>query len=95
MYAGKSVSAVAKCDPRDVFDYEFGAQLALMRLDQKIAIKRAMSMKNYIKFCEMNLEFIETEKRRIQRALERATISYGDRRVEAKQCEDRIAEMRQ
>ena len=94
MYAGKAVSAIAKCDPQDTFDYAFGEQLALLRLDQKIAMKRASSMKNYIKLCEQNLEFLETEHRRVKRALERAIVSYGDRRVEAQHCEDRIAEMR-
>ena len=90
MYAGKSVSAVAKCDPNDVFDLEFGTKLALLRLDQKIALKRAASMKAYAKFCEMNLEFIENEKRRVKNALERAQVAASDRMVEAKQYEDDI-----
>ena len=90
MYAGKSVSATAKCDPNDTFDYEFGAKLALLRLDQKIAMKRAASMKAYAKFCEMNLEFIENEKRRVKTALERAQVAASDRLVDAKQYEDEI-----
>lgn len=90
MYAGKSISAVAKCDPQDVFDLDFGAKLALLRLDQKIAIKRAASMKTYVKFCEMNLEFIENEKRRVKNALERAQVAASDRLVDAKQYEDEI-----
>jgi len=90
MYAGKSISAVAKCDPQDVFDLDFGAKLALLRLDQKIALKRAASMKAYAKFCEMNLEFIENEKRRVKNALERAQVAASDRLVDAKQYEDEI-----
>lgn len=93
MYAGKSVSAVAKCDPRDVFDLDFGAKLALLRLDQKIALKRAASMKAYAKFCEMNLGFIENEKRRVKTALERAQVAASDRLVDAKQYEDQIKAM--
>ena len=93
MYAGKTVYAVAKCDPQDTFNYEFGEKLALLRLDQKIAQKRASSMKNYVKFCERNLELLEIEHRRVKKALERAIISYGDRRVEAQLCESHIAEM--
>jgi hypothetical protein len=93
MYAGKSVSAIAKCDPDDTFDLKFGTDLALLRLDQKIALKRAASMKSYTKFCQMNLDFVENEARRIKRARDRATISYGDRMVEVKQYEDRIKKM--
>lgn len=93
MYAGKSVSALAKCDPNDTFDYEFGAKLALLRLDKKIALKRAASMKAYAKFCETNLEFIENEKRRVKTALERAQVAVSDRMVDAKQYEDEIKAM--
>lgn len=93
MYAGKSVTAVAKCDPADTFDLEFGKALALKRLDVKIAEKRAASMKAYAKFCRMNLEFIEIEKRRTKNALQRAEVSYSDRMVEAKQYADEIKAM--
>jgi hypothetical protein len=93
MYAGKTVSAFAKCDPRDNFDPDFGARLALKRLDLKIAQKRAASMDDYAKFCNMNLEFIEVEKRRTQKAMERAMVAALDRRVEAKELETEIAEM--
>jgi hypothetical protein len=90
MYAGKSVSAVAKCDPQDTFDLEFGTKLAMLRLDQKIALKRAASMKAYAKFCEMNLELVEIEKRCVKTALERAQVAASDRLVDAKQYEDEI-----
>lgn len=93
MYAGKTVSAVAKCDPQDTFDYKFGADLALLRLDQKIALKRAASMRSYVKFCEMNLEFINNEKRRVKTALQRARVAADDRMVEAKQYEEKINAM--
>ena len=39
-YAGKEVRGVAKCDPRDEFDLEFGKQLAAARCAYKIAEKR-------------------------------------------------------
>ena len=93
MYAGKSVYAFAKCDPDDTFDLKFGTELALLRLDQKIALKRASSMKSYTKFCQMNLDFVEAEVRRIKRARDRAIVSYSDRMVEAKQYEDRIKKL--
>jgi hypothetical protein len=39
-YAGKEVRGVAKCDPRDVFNLEFGKELAAARCAYKIAEKR-------------------------------------------------------
>lgn len=93
MYAGKAVWATAKCDPTDNFDFNFGAKLALKRLDLKIAQKRQASMIAYAKFCKMNLEFIENEKRRIKKAMERAEVAALDRKLEAKQFEDEIAEL--
>lgn len=93
MYAGKTVSAFSKCDPRDTFDLEFGTKVALKRLDIKIAQKRQASMIAYAKFCKQNLEFIETEKRRTKKAMERAEVAALDRRIEAKQFEAELAEL--
>ena len=93
MYAGKTVSEYAKCDPNDVFDLEFGKQVALKRLDIKIAKKRAASMKAYTKFCQTNLEWIEIEARRTRKALERAKVASSDRMAEAKELEAELAEM--
>ena len=39
-YAGKEVRGVAKCDPRDEFNLEFGKELAATRCALKIAEKR-------------------------------------------------------
>jgi hypothetical protein len=77
----------------DTFDFEFGKKLALKRLDLKIAEKRADSMKASAKFCRMNLEFIEQEKRRLKKALTRAEVSYSDRMVEVQQFKDEINTM--
>lgn len=93
MYAGKTVSAFSKCDPEDAFDYEFGKKIAEKRLNLKIALKRASSMKEYAKFCRMNLDLIETEKRRVKSALQRAEIAYGDRMAEANELEAELTEM--
>ncbi len=93
MYAGKTISAYSKCDPNDTFDLEFGTKVALKRLDQKIALKRASSMKAYAKFCQMNLDFIEIEERRIRKAFERTWVAYSDRMAEARELEKEIAEI--
>jgi hypothetical protein len=93
MYAGKPVSAFAKCAPSDTFSLAFGKEVALRRLDHKIALKRAASMKAYAKFCRMNLELIENEKRRVKTALQRAEVAYSDRMVEARDLDIEIAKM--
>lgn len=93
MYAGKSVSAIAKCDPQDTFDPNFGAALALKRLDLKIAQKRHASMIAYAKFCMKNLDFIHVEKRRAQKALARAEVAALDRKLDIKKIETELAEM--
>ena len=93
MYAGKQVSATSKCDPDDAFDLKFGKKVAEKRLDIKIALKRAASMREYAKFCQMNLELIENEKRRVTKALERAKIAKSDRLAEAKALKAELADM--
>ena len=39
-YCGKPVRAVAKCNPEDKYDKQFGEDLALARLNLKVAKKR-------------------------------------------------------
>jgi hypothetical protein len=39
-YAGRSVRGTAKCDPRDLFDFEKGKELAAARCNVKVAQKR-------------------------------------------------------
>ena len=92
-YAGKTISAYSKCDPRDTFDIELGVKVALKRLDIKIAKKRAASMREYAKFCKTNLQYIEAEKRRTKKAMERAKVAMSDRSAEIKQFEAELAEM--
>ena len=93
MYAGKAVCAVAKCDPNDAFDLKIGTDLALKRLDRKIAYKRAASMRDYVNNCKLNLAWVKAEERRIKKAIEKANIAQADRLVEAKQYEAEIAEI--
>lgn len=92
-YAGKTINAYSKCDPRDTFDIELGVKIALKRLDIKIAQKRAASMREYVKFCKTNLQYIEAKKRRTKKAVERAEVAMSDRNAEIKQFEAELAEM--
>ena len=45
-YAGKTVKGIAKCDPSDTFDIEYGKKIAEARCDYKIAKKRCNRAKN-------------------------------------------------
>jgi hypothetical protein len=92
-YNGKTVSTIAKCDPEDTFDFELGMKIALMRLDRKIARKRAAYLKDYIDFCQKNLDIIEHEKCRIEKAIQRAEVAYVDYVTEAKQREIELKEL--
>lgn len=93
MYAGKPISAFAKCDPSDKFDLKFGTDVALKRLDIKIAMKRHASMVAYAKICKQHLDWIEIERRRALKAMERAAVAAVDRICEAKDMEAELNEM--
>ena len=93
IYEGKAVYALAKCDPNDNFDLEFGKKLALKRLDQKIALKRAAHSKEFVRFCERNLEFVELERKRLRKMIEDAKTARLDRLVEANMLDKEIKEM--
>ena len=92
-YNGKTISTVAKCDPEDTFDFELGTKIALMRLDRKMARKRAAALKEYIAFCRKNLAIIEREKHRIEKAIQRADLAYFDCKVEVNQYEIELTEL--
>ena len=44
-FARRPVRSIAKCDPRDTFDVEFGKALAIARCDVKVADKRLAAAK--------------------------------------------------
>ena len=93
MYAGKTVSAYAKCDPNDVFNLDFGKKVALKRLDIKINQKRYASMITSAKFCKMNLEYLDMERRRLKKAMEKAEVAALDRKVDIKNLENELEDM--
>lgn len=92
-YEGNSVCAYAKCDPIDEFNLEFGTQLALKRLDIKIAQKRAAHAKEYAKNCRLALEQAHYYIRKLKKIITQSEVSYSNRMVEANQLEKEIAEM--
>jgi hypothetical protein len=92
-YAGKAVSACAKCDPDDVFDLEFGKKVALKRLDYKIAKKRAATSAQKARDCQAAIDWLRLEIKRMTKAREQAEIMYADRRVEIKNFEAELTEL--
>ncbi len=93
MYAGQPVTAVAKCDPTDTFDLEFGTKIALARLDLKIAKKRRARMRAWAKSSGEYLEYLKIQERRARKAKEYAEIGALDRKVEINKLEAELAEM--
>ena len=87
MYAGKVVSAFAKCDPNDTFDLKFGTDVALLRLDYKIALKRAASMDRRAAMYEAAIKDAYNCIKHMQKEQRNARICATDRRVEAKELE--------
>lgn len=92
-YAGKTVAAVAKCDPVDTFDLDLGTEVACKRLDIKIAQKREACMNTRAKHYREYLELLEAEKRRVIKALTRAEVVAADRRVEVNELEKELGDI--
>ena len=58
-YAGRTVRAVAKADPRDAFSLEDGKKLAAARCNAKIATKRAKNAEAQLNKAKATLEQAE------------------------------------
>lgn len=59
-YAGRTVRAVAKADPRDAFSLEDGKRLAAARCNAKIAAKRTKNAEKSLSRAKVALEQAET-----------------------------------
>jgi hypothetical protein len=92
-YGGKAIYAYAKCDPEDEFALEFGTQVALKRLDIKIAQKRISNKKEDLKLYKQRLIYIENKKRRTKKAIERAEVAVIDRKIKLKKLESELEEI--
>lgn len=93
MYAGRYVEATARCNPGDTFDLEFGKQVALKRLDIKIAKKRQISMKAWVKSSEEYLEYLKIEERHARKAKEYAEVTAANHKVSINKLESELADM--
>ena len=86
-YAGKSISCYAYTNPEDVHNAELGGQIANLRLDAKIAHKRAKSMRIRAERYANLIAQYEDRIRVMKREVERAIIAAGNREVEAAEYE--------
>lgn len=85
-YAGRTVRGVAKLDPRDDFDEDFGKKLASARCNAKITNKR---MKNALKKYEKAVKTV-TEAKRMESAMKRY---YLDAIYEANEAQHDLDEL--
>lgn len=93
MYAGKTVCAFAKCDPEDTFDLKFGTDVALKRLDHKIALKRAATFRRKAATCREVIEYYKQEIKHMQKSLANAETFAADRMVDAANIERELTDM--
>ena len=78
-YVGQNMFAIAKCDPIDEFDQEFGEKLAAMRLNIKIAKRRVALAKERAEYAAEYKEFLDKELRRVNASIRREEVSVTER----------------
>jgi hypothetical protein len=78
-YVGQTLFAIAKCDPTDEFNQEFGEKLATMRLNLKIAKRRVAFAKERAECANEYNDWLLEEQRRVRAAIKREELSIEDR----------------
>jgi hypothetical protein len=78
-YVGQNMFAIAKCDPIDEFDQEFGEKLATTRLNIKIAKRRVQLAEERSAYAAEYKEFLEKELRRVNASIKREEASVEER----------------
>ena len=78
-YVGQNMFAIAKCDPGDEFDQEFGEKLATTRLNIKIAKRRVQLAEERSAYAAEYKEFLEKELRRVNASIKREEASVEER----------------
>ena len=78
-YVGQNMFAIAKCDPVDEFDQEFGEKLATTRLNIKIAKRRVQLAEERSAYAAEYKEFLEKELRRVNASIKREEASVEER----------------
>lgn len=78
-YVGQNMFAIAKCDPIDEFDQEFGEKLATTRLNIKIAKRRVQLAEERSAYATEYKELLEKELRRVTNTIKREEASVEER----------------
>ena len=76
-YAGRTVRAVAKADPRDAFSLEDGKKLAAARCNAKIATKRTKNAEAQLNKAKAALELAEARYNKMTAYFNDASFAEG------------------
>ena len=76
-YAGRTVRAVAKADPRDTFSLEDGKKLAAARCNAKIATKRAKNAEAQLNKAKATFEQAEARYNKMTAYFNDASFAEG------------------
>jgi hypothetical protein len=78
-YVGQSLYALAKCDPVDEFNQEFGEKLAIARLNIKVAKCRVQLAKERVGYANEYMNWMQKEYARVAKSLIREEACAADR----------------
>lgn len=89
-YAGKTVKAYAKCDPRDSFDEESGKILAAARCNAKVAEKREARARRKVIEAQRQLDADYYHYQNMTRYLNDAQREVNQAKIEVSQLEKKL-----
>lgn len=92
-YGGRYVSAIAYTHPNDTFNEELGKQIALTRLQAKIAKKKADGWARKAKQCSIEVAYANDYIKRMNKEADRALVNSSNFRVEQKDLEKKLDEL--
>ena len=89
-YAGKTVKAYAKCDPRDSFDEKSGKILAAARCNAKVAEKREARARRKVIDAQRQLDAARHYYENMARYLDDAQREASQAKIEVSQLEKKL-----
>ena len=89
-YAGKTVKAYAKCDPRDSFDEQSGKTLAAARCNAKVAEKREARARRKVVEAQRKLDDARRYYENMARYLDDAKKEFSQANIEVTKLEQKL-----
>ena len=89
-YAGKTVKAYAKCDPRDSFDEQSGRTLAAARCNAKVAEKREARARRKVVEAQRKLDDARRYYENMEKYLDDAQREYNLAKMELEHIEEKF-----